>query len=165
MDYGALETELVGVLKAFFGANTLSTLDARVMPETAAEILQTYEKALANVHYMDSDYDKPASTSTIVQNEHVHVSIYLQADNMKDPDSGGYTLLTATKDALTGYMPANARTRMWISGYGDWQVEDGQMMPYVEFTFDTLHQQKRNDSEEEIGGTLSSIGGDLEIPE
>lgn len=154
MDYDALECELVGVLNAYFEANQLTSSPvvlfdtvfcARQMPESPEELLQPYEKSIVNVQYADSNYSDPEATDMICQTENVRVVIYLQCNKMKGA-SGGYKLLSCVKSALVGYRAANSLTRMWISGYGDWRIEEGQMNPYIEFTFRTPSEQVLNDT-------------------
>ena len=149
MDYNALETEIVGALNAYFTANSIyENFQARPLPENQSELLETYEKSLVNVHYSDSSYTDPRSTDQIVQDETVRVVCYLQCDTMKDATKGGYLLLKHIKAALLGYKPENARTRMWISSYGDWTVaEAGQVNPYIEFAFGAVNTQEIEENE------------------
>jgi hypothetical protein len=159
-DYDALEVELVGVLNSYFGANNISdggalldtVFNARQMPENQVELLQDYEKSLVNVQYVDSIFQEPMSTSSIVQEETIKVICYLQCNMMKG-DSGGYRLIGCVKDSLMGYEPANARTRMWISNYGDWNIVDGQLNPFIEFSFRTMAQQVIDDTEQPLPGS------------
>ncbi len=172
MDYDALEIELVGVLNTYFGANNLSdevllntVFAARRFPETQTALLQDYSKSQVNVKYSDSTYELPDSTSEICQDETVNVTLYIQADKMNGPD-GGYRLLYYVKRALLGYRPVDSMTRMWVTGYGDWRIEDGQMKPFIEFAFKTVVYQVDHDPDTvtiDRDSTVSTGGALLEI--
>lgn len=187
MDYDGLEIELTGVLNTYFGVTTLAfrayddnydenydlgpgtnvllntVFDARQMPENQNELLQAYDKSLVNVQYVDSIYDDPQSTSIIVQQETIKVICYMQCNMMKGM-GGGYQLIACVKNALIGYQPAGAKTRMWISNYGDWQVVDGQLNPFVEFSFRTVSQQVITDNSDpplKGSGPLAKVDSSL----
>jgi|GEM_PF-3486840 len=172
MDYDGLEVELVGVLNNFFAANNIgageallnSVFQARQMPENQQELLQDYTKSLVNVQYVDSIYQDPQSTSKILQEETVKVICYLQCNAMKG-ETGGYKLIAAVKDALLGYQPQNAKTRMWISNYGDWNIVDGQLNPFIEFSFRTVSQQVIDDTDQPLpdSGPFAGIDSSLYI--
>ncbi len=150
MDYDLLETEIVGVLNTYFGSHLIgvepgeflgSVFVARAMPEDQTELLHNYDKGVVNVQYADSTYGSTRATDRVIQEEQVMVVLYVQCDKMKGA-TGGYRLLKAIKKALLGYKPEEAITKMSISAYGDWRIEDGEMRPYLEFTFKTINQQE-----------------------
>ena len=144
MNYDTLETELVGVVQAYLTAQEYDGVyGVRQMPENQTELLQDYDSwpgGLVNIQYSDSEYGQALSTSMIEQIETVKVCCFIQANKMKGA-TGGYKLLDCVKRALLGYWPSEARSRMYISSYGDWRIEDGEMKPYLEFSFDTIAQQ------------------------
>ena len=181
MDYDGLEVELVGVLNDYFSANNLSdgppavllntVFGARQFPEDQTELLQTYEDTpggLVNVLYSDSSYGSAGgvmSAAEIVQDETVRVAFFIQANKMRG-SSAGYKLLAVVKKAILGYRPADSKTRMWLSEYGDWRLntEEGEMRPYLEFSFVTLAvQQLENTGLDATIDSISSIteGGPL----
>ena len=174
MDYAGLESELVTVLTAYFtatvqGEGTLADVfAARVMPENQDDLLQQYDKGMCNVQYVDSVYADPASTSIIEQEETVKVSVFMQTNSMKDATQGGYLLIASVKEALIGYKPVDARTRMWISGYGGWEIADGEVAYYLEFSFRTVNVQTIVDTSDadttiDSGGTVTTGGGLLQV--
>jgi len=163
VDYDSLETELVGVLNSYFESRLLGSdpdvflkdaYQARRMPENQAELIQEYDKGLINVQYSDSTYGATKATDQVQQEETVMVICYVQCDKMKG-ERGGYKLLRCMKKALLGYKPADATEKMVISSYGDWRVEEGEMRPFVEFSFKTLNIQE---VEDRIVGTIDSEG-------
>ena len=174
MDYDALEAELVGVLNTYFGANNIVGSDpvalystvyqARQMPQNQSALLQSYDFSLVNVLYADSVYGDPKSTADRVQDEQIKIVCFLQCNAMSGP-TGGYNLIAQVKNALLGYRPNNATTRMWISNYGDWRIEDGQLNPYIEFSFRTVAQQVIDDNDPVLDGTglLAGVDSDLYV--
>jgi Gp37 protein len=151
MNYEALETELVGVLNAYFADNgTDGLFMARVLPDNQVDARQDYAKAVVNVLYYDGDYGEPLSTGAMVQEETVRVLLVFQANHLRG-DGGFYAFIAGAKNALTGYRPAGARTRMWISDYSSASINDGQLMPALEFSFRTEVLQVRFEDEGESG--------------
>lgn len=162
MDYGALETELKGVLLDYFAANSLSAIfDAREMPENQNELLQSYDKGMCNVQYLDSTYGDPESTSIIEQKEMVKVGVFMRTDTVKDA-KGAYQLLKHVKLALIGYKPEDARTRMWVSNYSGWVIEEGQVGDVLEFTFETRNVQHMVDPVELSIDSIDTDGSTAE---
>lgn len=165
MDYQALETELTDRMNAYFAATPinddensamLNTLfKARRMPENTDEFTRPGEKNYVNIHYTDSVYAKPKSTSEVIQDETVMVSFFLQCRTLRG-DDGAQNLVKHVKQCMMGYKPANGR-KMYINAYGDWNTEDGSMInPFIEFAFTTLSVQK-SDEPAPIGGKLKTV--------
>jgi len=141
MDYGALETEIVGVLNSYFEDNDLDEFyEAREMPENQTELLQGFTKGQCNVAYLDSNYGPPASTSSITQMETVTLGVFMRCNAVRGAE-GSHKLLAEVKKALVGYRPADARTRMWIAEYAGWNIEDAQVGNMLAFRFDTVNVQ------------------------
>ena len=170
MDYAELETEIVGVLNTYFGANTLADVfEARTMPENKVELLQPFTKGQCNIAYLDSDYATPASTSTIEQMETITLGVFMRCNTVKD-EAGSYKLLKAVKNALIGYKPTDARTRMWIADYTGWNIEDAQIGDMLAFKFDTVNVQSIVEPENDVisstgnttqGGNFTEVDADL----
>ena len=164
MDYGALEVEIVDRLNAYFNSTPLvpntgflsSYFKARVFPSNQEDLLQDYAKGVVNVQYCDSEFFDPDSTALIMQREQVKVMLMLQVNNSAGAD-GAYALLDAVKASLVGYKPCKAINRMWVSDYNTWQINDGQLMPWYEFSFDTICEQRFDDSEDVEGGLLVDV--------
>lgn len=161
MDYEALEQELVNRLNAYFTDKGIEAqFGARRMPENDDEYKRVGSKPFVNVHYADSSFDKPTSTSAIHQTETITISFYVQARQLRG-ENGAHKLIGHINTCILGYRPQNARTRMFISGYGDWQAGDeGEINPFIQMQFDTLLQQQ---PEAEISfGQLKSIDPDYQ---
>lgn len=141
MDYGALETEIVGVLNSYFEDNDYDAVfEAREMPENQTELLQGFEKGQCNVAYMESTYGPPASTSSIQQMETVTVGVFMRCSAVRGA-GGSHKLLEVVKGALTGYKPDDARSRMWVAEYAGWNIEDAQVGNMLAFRFNTVNVQ------------------------
>ena len=128
------------------------------MPENDDEFSTPGEKSLANVHYTDSNYDQPKVTHLVSQVETIKVAIYLQSRKLRS-DAGAYSLLKHIKKCLVGYKPKDARTKMYISGYGDWRLEkdESMLMPFLEFSFETFNNEASDGSPALIGGPATQI--------
>jgi hypothetical protein len=141
MDYGALETEIVGVLNTYFEDNDYDAVfEAREMPENQTELLQGFDKGQCNVAYMESSYGPPASTSSIMQMETVTVGVFMRCSAVRGA-GGSHKLLEVVKSALTGYKPDDARSRMWVTEYAGWNIEDAQVGNMLAFRFNTVNVQ------------------------
>lgn len=162
MDYNALETELATKLNTYFAATVLAgstMLDtvfmAREMPEDDSEFSRDTGKAIVNVCYRVSEYDKSTNTSQIVQNETVVVAFYLQGRHRKG-NNGINALLGHLKTCLLGYRPINSKDRMSISATGEWQFEGEGVQPFIDMSFNTQSAQVAQTAPEDI-----AIGGPL----
>jgi hypothetical protein len=178
MNYDVLEQELVDKLNAYFDETNLrgdvllnTVYKARLFPDNQVDLLEDYDHTLANVLYSDSTVGQPNAMDVISQDEFVHVHIYLQGSRVRG-DKGVNGLTGHVIKALTGYRPTDALSGMYVSDWGGWRLntQDGQVKPYIEFTFRTLIQQVFDnpiidfiDREDTIveGGVLAEVDSEV----
>lgn len=170
MRYDNLEAELVAKLNEYFAATDLSegvkldtVFEAREFPDTEDEFSRIEDKGFVNVNYMDSQYGQNRAGNHIIQDETIAIGLFIQANRVRG-DKGSHALIQHVKDCLLGFKPTNCKNALVISGYGDWNMKDGMVGPFLEMTTATVNQQKIPSDEPAIGGPLGTINGKVPTP-
>ena len=158
MNYEALVDEIVAKLQGHVGTlPTASQFDVRAMPDSQKDFAAVTTKTRVTVAYVGSAYDKPSGTASGAVHQQEHITLALYVEGRKLRGSGGvYEAIDKVKDGLLGYKPASGRTRLYISGYGDWTFENNVIGPFLEMTFTGIASQTLNDQPAAIGGPLQT---------
>jgi hypothetical protein len=157
MNYEALVDEIVERLKSHVITPTSSHFDVRPMPDSQKDFAAVTTKTRITVAYVGSAYDKPSGTASGAVHQHEHVTLALYVEGRKLRGVGGvYDAIGQVKAGLLGYKPTHGRTRLYVSGYGDWTFENNVIGPFLEMTFTGIASQTLNDQPAALGGPLTS---------
>lgn len=141
MNYGALETELVTRLNAYFTAQSVQDkFEAVPVPQSQAEQDRPFIKSRVTVQYFTSGYKPSQSINQVSQIETITIRLTFEARNLRE-ENGFYSLVELVKRSLLGYKPTNCSTKLVIDKYDQVFYENNTVSPYLDFKTETLNVQ------------------------
>ena len=147
MNYGALETELVTRLNAYFTTlNVDDKFEAVEIPQNESENTRPFIKSKVTVQYFTSTYKPTQSLDAVSQHETITVRLFFEARNLREAN-GFYVLVELVKRSLLGYTPANCTKRLTIDKYDLVVYENNTVSPFIDFQTETLNVQAFDDRE------------------